>query len=295
MNKNKISIKLLFTVFFWGGAAIAAQLLLQNTSPGIATLCRFGVATLFLYFFVRIPNKKISISPKGHIKYFILGILGITICYFFYFIGLKHSTPFNAALFETTTPLLTYLLCMLLRRERFNGFKFIGIIIAYLGVAIVTCRGNINNLIKLDLNIGDLLLILSTISLSFYNILYKDYHENITETLETYYIFLYGVIGLIPWVLIEGINNGGFYFDINIVSICSVIFLAVGSSVLAYIFYNQSISEVGISNTTIYINMVPVITIILSVVVLRQIPHWSQVIGALIILIGMLVSNKKIS
>ena len=64
---------------------------------------------------------------------------------------------------------------------------------------------------------------------------------------------------------------------------------------LAYIFYNQSISEVGISNTTIYINMVPVITIILSVVVLRQIPHWSQVIGALIILIGMLVSNKKIS
>lgn len=288
-----IYFKLFISAFFWGGSSIAAKILMETTSPSIATILRFFGATIALFFLVKVPNRKVIVTLKEHVSLAISGIVGITFCYYFYFEGLNLSSTFNAALFEAATPLLTFLIALFLRKEKFEKFQFLGLIIAYCGVFVIVAQGSIHNIIQFNFSAGDILLLLSTVCFAIYNILCRNISTSLPVTIETYYIFLYGSIGLFPWLLFKKIGNDKLYWDISIVNIVCVIFLALGSSAIAYLFFNEGIKELGASKASKCINLVPVIAMVLTLIVLKDIPTLYQVIGAIIILTGIYVSQKK--
>jgi len=72
-----------------------------------------------------------------------------------------------------------------------------------------------------------------------------------------------------------------------------ILFLSLGSSVLAYLFFNEGIKQLGASKASGFINYVPIITIVLSLVILRETPVSSQCIGAAIVLSGIYLSGKR--
>lgn len=293
-NFRRIYIKLFFSAFFWGGSAIAAKILLKEVSPSVATFIRFFGATITLFIFFRIPAGILRISFKEHFKFMLLGITGITLCYFFYFEGLFFSSTFNAALIEATIPLFTLMISVVLKKETFNKTQFIGFIIAYFGISIIISHLDINTIKTLSFNIGDILLLASTFCFGIYNVLYRQFHSKISATLQTYYIFLYGSIGLIPWLFYDFISPGNFKVSTSLVSVICSVFLALGSSVVAYLFFNQGIEALGASKASGFINYVPIITIILTLIVLREIPTLTQIIGAVVVLAGIYISQKNI-
>ena len=80
---------------------------------------------------------------------------------------------------------------------------------------------------------------------------------------------------------------------LNIYSIGCIAFLAIGSSAIAYLFFNQGIEKIGASKASECINLVPVIAIILTLIVLKDIPQMYQIVGAIIILLGVYISKKS--
>ena len=288
-----INAKLLVSAFFWGGSSIAAKILMQYASPPISTFARFGGAAVMLFLIVRIPAGKIKISLNEHIKLAVLGLVGVSLCYYFYFRGLEISSTFNAALFEATTPLLTFLIALICRKESFNKLQFIGLLVAYFGVMVIAAQGNMRNIIEMKFNFGDLLLLASTVCFAVYNILCKEFTTTLSSTLETFYIFAYGTIGLIPWLIMSIRENMKVDLILNIYSIGCIAFLAIGSSAIAYLFFNQGIEKIGASKASECINLVPVIAIILTLIVLKDIPQMYQIVGAIIILLGVYISKKS--
>ena len=87
VNRN-VNAKLLISAFFWGGSSIAAKILMQYASPPISTFARFGGAAVVLFLIVRIPAGKVKISLNEHIKLAVLGLIGVSLCYNYYFRGL---------------------------------------------------------------------------------------------------------------------------------------------------------------------------------------------------------------
>lgn len=295
MHKS-IYIKLILSAFFWGSSAIAGKIAMEDFIPSVTTFSRFFIAALILFIYVFSQKAFVKLTITDHIKLMILGFIGVTLCYYFYFQGLFLSSAFNAGLIEATIPLLTLFFAILIKEEAVDIQKSSGFILAYLGVFIIIAKMDIRNIIHSSYNLGDVLLLLSTLFFAIYNILIKKFHLKGSFLIKTAYIFLYGSLALLPWVFYDIATTRTLYQiggSAHLISVTSLLFMAVGGSVLAYIFFNQGIHVIGASAASSFINLVPCITLILSIFILGEKPIIYQWIGAFIIFAGVILANRK--
>ncbi|EBL8184417.1 EamA/RhaT family transporter [Salmonella enterica] len=291
-----IYLKLVFVAFFWGASAIAGKIALQYSTPAMVIFLRFFIATIIMVPVLLLKKESVNIELRSHIKSAIISLAGVSFCYYLYFNGLNLSSAFNAGVIEATTPLVTILFTFLLNMERINSYQISGLILAYLGVLITITKGNWNILFTSDYNTGDILLLLSTFCFGAYNILTKRWQINIPPNVFMFYFFLYGCLTLSPWLIYTG--WGSFYNElnkmINPVPFLAEVFMALCGSVMAYLFFNEGIARIGVSKTSSFINLVPLITAFLSVYFLGELANVYQWGGAAIILSGIFLSNKLV-
>jgi drug/metabolite transporter (DMT)-like permease len=280
--------------FFWGGSAIAGKLLLDSMLPASVTFSRFAGAAVVLLVVCLTMRMRMRVTLREHAHFAVLGVVGVTLCYYFYFEGLARSTAINAALAEATIPLVTLGLTVVAGRERSSRWQAAGFLLSYLGVVLIVTRMDWRVVAEARYNTGDLLLIASTVCFGLYNFLLRGFAPQATPLVRTYYIFAYGSLALLPWLLL---TNGavddlrrlpGLPADL----LFSAVFMCVGSSVLAYVFFNHGIETIGAAKASSFINLVPVITIVLAIAVLREIPTTAQIVGGLVVLGGVYVANR---
>jgi len=216
----------------------------------------------------------------------------VTLCYFFYCQGLYASTAFNAGLIEATVPLVTLAFAVVSRRERLHLVRAFGFAVACLGIVVIVARGNPQNLITMSFNRGDMLLLLSTVCFGAYNVLTRAFTSDTPDTVRTLYIFLYGTIGLVPWLLRDWATEGTLLHP-TIRGVAATIFLAAGSSVLAYVFFNEGVRLLGASRASGFINLVPVATAVLAMAVLRELPTVAEEGGAVMVLLGVALGLRE--
>ncbi len=288
-----IYLKLFFSALFWGSSAVVGKLLFESLLPSQVIFLRFFIAFLLLgIFIVFIRKQSISLSIFEHFKLALLGLIGVTVCYIFYIKGLFFSSALNAGLIEATIPLVTLFLAVILKEEKFNLLSALGFIIAYIGVVIIVTQLNLNLIKTLNFNIGDIYLLVSTLAFGVYNILIKKINfSNINQNQKLFYIFFYGSIFLLPWLYNDSQSNK-LNWSLSMLEIFFVLVLSLGASVLAYMFFNEGIEKIGASRASSFINLVPIITIIFAIFFLREIPNKSQIIGAIIILLGVYIAQK---
>jgi drug/metabolite transporter (DMT)-like permease len=295
--KSVTYLKLILSAFFWGGSAIAGKLAMQYFSVSIVTFLRFAIAALVLgcIYFQDIRTQKLGIGL--HLRIAFTALFGITLCYYFYFSGLHLSSAFNAGIIEATIPCLTLFIAIVFGKTRKAYHQIMGFVVAYLGVLYIIFRGDITRLFTLNYSIGDLLLLISTFCFAIYNVLVEKHKKNIKDSVFMFYIFYYGCLVLLLWPI------GQIWFSdtpllltnhIMTLSAClPVLFMSVGGSVIAYLFFNQAIGTIGAANASSFINFVPIITVILSIFYLGEHIVASQWTGAVVIFIGVAISNYE--
>ncbi len=291
---NIIYIKLTLAAFFWASSAIAGKLLLETLLPSQVTFLRFAVATFILVLFVVYTNDKTEIALKGHLKLAILGVVGISLCYYFYFKGLNLSSALNAGLIEATIPLITLAISISTKEEKFSIKNSIGFMLAYIGVIIVVTKLDFSVILHSSYNFGDLLLLVSTVCFGVYNILTKKLKFSFeSQKIKLVYIFLYGSIALLPWVYLDFLEHD-LNWNLSLYEIGLILSLSLGASVLAYMFFNEGIKELGASKASSFINFVPLLTIVMAIIILKEEPNLSQGIGSVAILLGVYISQKRV-
>lgn len=290
---HTIYVKLVLAAFFWASSAIAGKLMLETFLPSQITFLRFGFATIILIFFIFFEKEKPSISLHEHIKLALLGVVGVSLCYYFYFRGLNLSSALNAGLIEATIPLITLAISIGIKEEKFNIKNSIGFALAYIGVIIVVTKLDFSVIANSKYNIGDLLLLISTLCFGIYNILVKKLNFSFhSQKIKLLYIFMYGSIALTPWLYFDSLHVK-LNWDFSLYNTILILLLSLGASVLAYIFFNEGIIKLGASKASSFINLVPILTIILAIVILRESLSLAQSIGSIAILFGVYISQQK--
>lgn len=297
MNKIEIKMKKKITIllvtlstFFWGTNFNAGSIVVSSVSPLTAASERFIIATLAIFVFMIIKDKgNINAFKLNWKPLILLGLCGITGFNLAFFIGLQTTSALNGALIMATSPVTTILISSITEKHRISLPQTVGMLISLIGVILVISHGDINNILKLHFTRGDLIILLGNLAWATYTVGCRRFISDSTPLQTTAFTMLFGTIGIVVFSfyqsdLIKEIEEISTYNQIIL------IYMGLVGSVLAYLFWNVGIKELGAANTSLFFNFVPVFTLLLSFIT-GTIPNLLQLAGALLVISGVIYAT----
>ncbi len=289
-NKNAIgNIITLLTMSIWGTTYISTKILLQNLQPLEILFYRFFIA-YFALMMIYPKFKKIR-SVKEELIFMSAGATGVTLYYLIENVALKYTLASNVGLFSAMAPILTAILSnFFIGREVFAKKLLYGFIISISGVFLVIFNGNF--VLKLN-PLGDFLAILAAFIWAVYSIILKKLNNkyDYNYIYVTRKIFFYGVIFMIPLMFTFDIKLS--FEKLLIPSVFfNILFLSLIASALCFITWNIGVSYIGAVKASNYIYIVPLITTMTSVIILKESINNIVLFGAILILLGLYISQN---
>ena len=260
---------LTLTALFWGGTTVAARAAAGDIPPLTLTFWRWTIAfVLFIPFGVRPWWRQRAIYAR-HWKLMtglsFLGIVGFTV---FYFMGLERTTAVNASLLHGGLPVMIVLTSLAVLRSRVSRVQIVGIVVAMAGTVVIVVKGDPALLRELRLNPGDFLLLLGMLCWAFYTICLRWLPEGVDPVGLIFVLSGLAVPMLVPFYAMDLAAGRGFALDLGNISL--ILYTAVFSSVIAYIFWNKGVARVGANTAGFSHYLIPVFGTALSVLILGE-------------------------
>lgn len=280
----------LLTILIWGTTFISTKILLADFQPIEILVFRFvmGFAALWLIC----PRRLQTSGLKQEAVFAAAGLSGICLYYLLENIALTYTLASNVGVIISVAPFFTAILAHILigSEEKFRINFFIGFLIAMAGIMMISLNGA-----RLELNpMGDLLALLAAFVWAIYSILSKKINGfGYPVVLSTRRTFFYGILFMIPaaWIFDLRLDLSGFAEPKNLLNL---LYLGLGASALCFVTWNFAVKKLGAVKTSIYIYMVPVITVITSVLILGEKITWMSGLGVIFTLMGLFLSEMKI-
>ncbi len=277
----------LFTVMIWGTTFISSKILLQDFTPVEVLFYRFvlGLVALMVVY----PRPMKGTTWKQELLMAVGGLSGITLYYLLENIALTYTMASNVSVIVSTAPIFTVLFCnMLYKDEKRTGVKFfIGFLITMAGIWMISFNGA-----ALKLNpLGDFLSLLAAVMWGIYSAAYKKITEFGYPVIQTTRrMFFYGVLFMIPFLFFMD-----FRFDIsgfvNPVYLLNILYLGFGACALCFLTWNYAVTKLGAVKSSFYIYLVPVITVVMSSIILKEEMTLIAIIGTVLTIVGLFVSE----
>lgn len=280
----------LLTILLWGTTFVSTKVLLQHDlSPIEILVVRFVLGTCFLILLFPKPLKGTTMRQESYFA--AAGLCGITLYYLFENNALIYTFASNAALIASTSPFFTVLLArFFLKDETIRPQFYVGMILSFIGVGLMSFSGATELQINLK---GDFLALLAAIIWSFYSIFSKKISSFGYNTIQTTRrTFMYGLLFMVPLLPFAEINYNVQNY-LNLTVILNILFLGLGASAICFVTWNLALKALGAIKASLYINVVPMVTVILSIIVLHEKLTWMSGIGIALVLCGLSVSQIK--
>ncbi|WP_209811189.1 DMT family transporter [Ammoniphilus resinae] len=282
---------LLFSIFT-GATFNLAKYTVEYFSAISAAAWRFGLASLIMIIILIVKERKklkLELLKQNGLSYIILGIIGIFGFNALFFFGMKFTSAINGALIMATNPLVTTILSRIILNTSITKHQGVGVGFSLIGVVLVITQGSSQVISQLSFSIGDLLILGGNICWSLYGVLGRRYIKN-SSTLSTTTFTM--VIGTVFLIIVSTFNPNPIPLDqIPHMAWWAIGFMSIFTTVLGYLFWNQGISEIGTSKTSIFFNLVPVVTMVISFALGDKVT-WIQVMGTILVISGVVISSN---
>lgn len=287
-------LALIIANIIWGAGAPIFKLVLTNIPPFTLTFLRFfGAAVVFLPFLLY-AKKWQRIAAKDYFTLFVGAFLGISFHIPTYFFGLQKTFSINAPVIGSAAPVFLYFLSIILLKEKFKPKVFIGMMISLLGVLAITLSPILieRKAIALGEIEGNLFLIISTLALVGYVLVFKKLERTVNFYMATFWFFLFGSLPLLPFVLNELTTWSP--TQINPVGIFGILFGILFSSSLSYFLFHYGLSKITAEETGIFTYVDPIAAILIAAPLLGEYPTWSFFLGSLFVFGGIFIAEGRL-
>jgi drug/metabolite transporter (DMT)-like permease len=274
---------------FTGATFNLAKYTVGYFSPSFAAAWRFGLAAivmLIILVFTEGVNK--SQLQKNAVTYVLLGIIGIFGFNALFFVGMKYTNPVNGALIMGLNPLLTTIFARIILKDRISKNQALGIFFAFIGVLLVITQGSIEMIKTLSISGGDIMIFAGNVCWALYGVLGRKFIKDSTPLATTTYTMIVGAVSLIGVSLFS--TNPVSLPNIPIGAWGALAFMAFFTTVLGYLWWNKGIKEIGASKTSLFFNLVPVVTMVISFVIGTPITVF-QIIGVVLVILGVITAS----
>lgn len=276
-------------MLFWGMAFIWMKIVLQYYQPITVATLRIFLSSIFLLFYIKLFKKSQKIDKSDYKIFLISAFFNPFIYFLLESYGIKYVSPTISAVIIATIPLFSPLVAYFSVKEKLSFLSIFGIIISFFGILIMLVNKDLS--LRAD-PIGVLILFLAVASALVYSVLLVKLTRKYSSVNIITYQNTIGIFYFLPLF---------FYFDFNsfinvkpnFELVSSLVFLSILCSSLAFIFYATSIKNLGISKTNIFTNLIPVFAAIFSYFILAEIFPFSKILGIIIVIAGVFVSQIK--
>ena len=293
-SKNTTAyIFLLLAALFWSGNFIVGKAAsFYDIPPFTLNFYRWTFAWLILAPFTlkEIFNKKKYIL--NNIKLIIiLGITSITLFNSIVYYSLNFTNVINGVLMISTIPVMIIFFSWILKIERTNIYQISGVIFSLFGVLVIITKSDLNLLINLNFNKGDLWMVVAMFSWATYSTLLKKKKHEISQISLLQTIITMGLIFLLPIYIIE--MKMGYKVNLNTPFILTLTYVVLFPGLASFIFWIKGIALIGANRSGIFLHSMPVLSTILAIIIFKEKFMFFHLIGALFILLGIILSSKK--
>lgn len=284
-------IAALFTIVVWGTTFISTKVLLRDFQPVEILIIRFVIGYILLFLakpgLVRLDDK------KQEFIFAAAGLCGICLYYLLENIALTYTLASNVGVIISAAPFFTAILSKVFLKEEghLRVSFFLGFAAAIAGICMMSFSGSES--LKLNPK-GDILALAAAFVWACYSVLTKKisgYGYSVVRT--TRHMFGYGILFMIPAALVFDFRPGLSRLA-DPLNLMNILFLGAGASALCFVTWNTAVRILGAVRTSVYIYIVPVVTIATSVLILHEKITGMAALGAGLTLAGLILSEGKI-
>ncbi|HEB50071.1 MAG TPA: DMT family transporter [Desulfobulbus sp.] len=282
------ALALLAATILWGSSFVAMKFAFRELHPLLVIFGRMALAALcFLPFvpsFIRLPLRRHHILPL-----LAMGLFEPCLYFLLESAALLHTSASQAAMITTLLPLLVALAAGFLLGERISPRTVAGFFIAAAGAIWLSLAGS-TTLAAPEPVLGNFLEFLAMVSATGYIILVKHLSRSLPPLFLTAVQCFIGVLFFLPVLFLPRV------FSLppsvpSLRSLLAVAYLGIGVSAGAYGLYNYGTSRLPASQAVVFVNLIPVFTIILGFFILQERLTIWQTVACLVVFAGVLLSQ----
>jgi drug/metabolite transporter (DMT)-like permease len=276
-------------VIFWGMSYVWTTIVFKYYHPITTIFIRLVISSILLVAYTFLSGKAEKIRKKDRWLLLLSALFNPFLYFLFENYGLKNSTPTISAVIIATIPVFVSIVAYFMLKENLSLINIIGIIVSFLGIGIMI----VNPDFSLNSPIAGVILLSGAVVMAvIYTVLLKRLaHKYSALTILTYQNLI-GVVYFLPLFLFFDYK---YFITVrpNGELIYSLLCLAVFASTLAFIFYIMSVKKIGVSRTSVFSNLMPVVTAVFSAIFISEIFTATKITGMAIVIVGVMVAQVK--
>lgn len=276
----------LFVGLIWGMNFVVLQLAYREFPPAVLGLIRFVVMVPLMFLAVKVLRQQAQVSRNETFRLWLAGFLSSGVYMILFLEGSSRVSPAQGSIMMSTVPIWVGVLAIISRQEQFRLGVFLGLVVAYVGVAMVVLFG------KSDLKgstLGIVLVLASAVvwavSVIVLNPVLKDRPAMGVFALS----FPFAGLALVPYGIVPVLRMD--YSGVTAVGVFSLMYLILIAGITGFVLYYVAVKDVGPSQAAVIQYIVPVVATIGQFFVLHQSIHPLQGVGMAVVLGGVLLAK----
>jgi len=284
-------ILLCLTTLFWGGNVVASRFAVGHVSPFLLTHLRWSILTVLLLFMYRKRLLEATQLFLSRWRYFVAGGIALGGFNMFFYTAAHYTTAINLGILQGSIPIVVIVGSFFLFRKKITLTQSLGIAVGLIGVLVLASGGDLQRLIEIDLNIGDLYMLIGCALFASYTLGLQKRPDGDE------------IIGLLIFTVTAQIASGsGLIYEVvgdQLVWPTSrgwliVIYVTLCPSFLAHLFYIRSVQLMGAGLCGLFNNLTPIFAAILAVTLLGEKFGQFHAIALILVLSGLWVAQKPL-
>ncbi|MBI1846386.1 MAG: DMT family transporter [Candidatus Rokubacteria bacterium] len=291
-RQTRAYVALLLVVLLWGSYPALIKLALRDFPPLFLGALRSVVASTFLVWMLARAGADTArgLGPRALGAFLVLGISGIAVSTQLSYLALYFTTAGNVAILQCATPVLVALGARFYLGERLGGLQWLGVAASGFGVLLVVTSGRLANLRIDELRAGDFINILGLTGWAAYTVYGRRVLATHSPALTTTAAYVLGTLIVIPTAVVATP-----FFPAPRLASPIGWFVVISQGVLgavAHVWWYRAVLVVGPSRAAIFMNLQPVVGLVLAVWLLAEHVGLWHLAGAACVLAGVALTSR---
>ncbi len=287
------SIYLVLASLFWAGNFVVGKAASIIDIPPISlNFYRWFSACLVLlpFTYKELINKRRVIFDNIFL-FSILGFLAVTVFNSALFYSLRHTQVITGLLMISTVPVMIILFSSLLKIEKTNLFQITGVFLSLAGVMFIITKADLNNLINLTFNRGDIFALIAMFAWSLYSTLLKKRKSDLSPIATLQVVITCGVFFLIPMYYMDYKLGSVIKFETSFFLVLFYVVLFPG--IISFLFWIKGVTLIGANRSGVFLHLMPIFGAMMAMFIFNEKILFYHFLGAIFIIAGITISNKK--
>ena len=292
-KKYTAYVFLVLAALFWSGNFIVGKFATLFEIPPLS----LNVLRWISVWFILIPftykeiYKNSSCIKKNWLVISFMGVMTISTFNSVVYFALNYTQVINAVLVLAAIPAATIIFSSLMNVERTNIFQLFGLFLSIVGIGSIISYGDIQKIISLSFNKGDLWMLVCVVTWALYSTLLKKNKFKSSQFTLIQLMVTAGLLFLIPQFYYE--KSIGLEVKFNKAFFLILFYVVIFPAIAAYYLWQKGVETIGPNRATMFIQLMPLFSAVMAIIIFKEKFELYHFIGATFIVSGIYLSNKK--